>query len=386
VGAYGLPAGIAAASVHYGRLPLADLTAPAAELARGGVPLAEQQAYIVEILAGIVTATPECAALFAPGDRLLQTGDVFRNPELGDTLDLLGREGAAPFYNGAIATAVCDWLDGRGATLSAADLREYDVVDREPVRVGYRDTEVLLNPPPSAGGALLALALARLDATEGIPDAIALVDSMDTAQAARTPEFLDGLADPGFLEHFLAKHLGSTTHIAAIDADGMAASVTCSNGEGSGIVVPGTGIHLNNMLGEEDLNPLGFHRHESGRRLPSMMCPAAVLRDGVPELVLGSAGSNRIRSALLQTISNVVDRGMQIQDAVDAARLHSEAGTVYAEPGIDTDALAAAGYAVQPFRARNLFFGGVQAARRRAEDGALGGGGDPRRGGAVVVV
>jgi gamma-glutamyltranspeptidase/glutathione hydrolase len=88
---------------------------------------------------------------------------------------------------------------------------------------------------------------------------------------------------------------------------------------------------------------------------------------------------------LLQTIANVVDRGMAVQDAVDAPRLHSEAGTVYAEPGIDIEAVEAAGHVVQRFRDLNLFFGGVQAARRRPEDGALGGGGDPRRGGAVVV-
>ena len=386
VGTYGVPAGIAAASVEYGRLPLADLTAPAAELARAGVPLTRQQAYVVEILAPIVTATPECAALFAPGGSLLGHGDLFRNPEMGDTLDLLGREGAGPFYKGAVATLICDWLAARGgATLTAEDLSAYDVVEREPIRVAYRDAEVLLNPPPSAGGALLALALARLNATAGAPDAVALVESMDAAQLARTPDFIEGLADPGFLKRFLALNLGSTTHTSAIDADGNAASVTCSNGEGSGIVVPGTGIHLNNMQGEEDLNPLGFHRHAAGRRLPSMMCPTAVLRNGVPELVLGSAGSNRIRSALLQTIANVVDRGMAVQEAVDAPRLHSESGTVYAEPGTDVDALEAAGYVVQRFRDRNLFFGGVQAARRRPQDGALGGGGDPRRGGAVVV-
>ena len=90
----------------------------------------------------------------------------------------------------------------------------------------------------------------------------------------------------------------------------MCASVTCSNGTGSGVIVPGTGVHVNNMLGEEDLNPLGFHRHEPGRRLPSMMSPTMVLRDGELEVGLGSGGSNRIRSAILQTILRLVDDGL----------------------------------------------------------------------------
>jgi gamma-glutamyltranspeptidase/glutathione hydrolase len=115
-----------------------------------------------------------------------------------------------------------------------------------------------------------------------------------------------------------------------------------------------------------------------------MMAPTVVLADGRPELVLGSAGSNRIRSALLQVIVNAIDRGMDAQAAVDAPRMHWEDGSVFAEPGIDLAALEAAGYALAPFRERNLFFGGCQAVERDAA-GVLSGGGDPRRGGAVVV-
>jgi gamma-glutamyltranspeptidase/glutathione hydrolase len=165
----------------------------------------------------------------------------------------------------------------------------------------------------------------------------------------------------------------------------MACSVTSSLGASSGVVVPGTGMHLNNMLGEQDLNPLGFHRHPPGRRLPSMMAPTVVMRDGAPELVLGSAGSNRIRSAILQTILRVVDDGMRAGEAVEAPRLHYEDGIVYTEPGIDVGALGESGMGHAAFRARNLFFGGVQAVERDRE-GRFWGGGDPRRGGAAVVV
>src|SRR5205085_6922512 len=167
------------------------------------------------------------------------------------------------------------------------------------------------------------------------PSLAELVGAMAAAQAERTPEFLEGLCEDDFLGRFLASKLGSTTHISVLDAQGCACSVTCTNGECSGVVVPGTGLHLNNMMGEEDLNPLGFHRHPAGRRMPSMMAPTIVLRDGEVELVLGSAGSNRIRSALLQTIVAAVDNHLAAGEAVDAPRVHLEGGILYAEPGID---------------------------------------------------
>jgi gamma-glutamyltranspeptidase/glutathione hydrolase len=390
VGTYGMAAGVWEAASRFGRVPLADLIAPAARLARQGVELNAPQAYVIEILAGIVTSTPECAALFAPDGRVLGPGDVLRQPELADTLERLGAEGPAPFYTGDIAAAIVDLLAERGGIVTAEDLARYAAVAREPIRANYRGREVLTNPPPSAGGILLAHALARLDAETDSPrppDLALLVDTMEQTQALRTPEFLEGLDDPEFVERFLAGRspLGSTTHVAVLDRDGWACSVTSSNGEGSGLIVPGTGIHLNNMLGEQDLNPLGFHRHPPGRRMPSMMSPTAVLREGAPELVLGSAGSNRIRSAILQTILRVVDDGLEAGEAVRAPRVHFEDGVVYAEPGIDTRELERAGRAIARFRELNLFFGGVQAAARD-EHGQFSGGGDPRRGGAAIVV
>jgi len=246
----------------------------------------------------------------------------------------------------------------------------------------YRDREVDVNPPPSAGGVLLAYALALLDRQPGPPDALEIVRAMEAAQDARDAAFFAGLPTDGFGPAFLASRVGSTTHISALDGDGWACSVTCSNGEGSGVLVPGTGLHLNNMLGEQDLSPLGFFTHPPGRRLPSMMAPTIVRRDGQVELVLGSAGANRIRSALLQVIVNSVDLGLPVQAAVDAPRLHAEDAVVHIEPGIDGAALAGAGHVVSRFRARHTFFGGVQAVERRA--GVVAGGGDPRRGGAVV--
>ncbi len=378
--------GLADAAARCGSLPLAELAAP-----RGR---ARPRRSRGQRGAGLRDRDPgrdrdvdarNARALFAPDGRLLREGDTFRNPDLAEALELLGREGAAPFYTGEIAAAVIEWLDGRGAMLTGADLAAYRVVDREPVRVAYRGRDVVTNPPPSAGGTLIAYALALLERSPEPPTPARMVDVMAAVQAERTPEFLDGLDDEGFLERFLASRLGSTTHVSVLDAAGGACSVTCSNGEGSGIVVPGTGLHLNNMLGEQDLNPLGFHRHPPSRRMPSMMSPTMVLGESGPELVLGSGGSNRLRSAILQTVVNEVDRGMGVSAAVRAPRLHFEDGVVYTEPGVDLTDLEGAEYALSRFRDLNLFFGGVHAVARDPATGELSGGGDPRRGGSVAV-
>jgi gamma-glutamyltranspeptidase/glutathione hydrolase len=381
-GVYGVPAGVCEALRRWGTVPLEQLAAPAAGLAREGVVLNAEQAYIAEILTDLLTSTPECAALWAPHGTILREGEVLRNPELGDALMRLARDGPEPFYRGEVAAAVCAWLRARGGSLTEADLAAYRAVERDPVHVAYRDRQILTNPPPSAGGTLLAYSLALLHRGPAPPTLEGVVGAMAAAQAERTAEFVEGLEQEGFLERFLAARLGSTTHISVIDRDGRACAVTCTNGEGSGMVVPGTGMHLNNVMGEEDLNPLGFHRHPAGRRMPSMMAPSVVMRAGEVELALGSAGSNRIRSALLQTIVGIVDRGLSVVDAVNAPRVHFEGGVLFAEPGIELRGLGAEMQIVR-FGGRNLFFGGVQAALLR--DGRSTGAGDPRRGGVAVA-
>jgi gamma-glutamyltranspeptidase/glutathione hydrolase len=176
---------------------------------------------------------------------------------------------------------------------------------------------------------------------------------------------------------------GNTTHISVLDAEGNGASVTTTNGEGSGVVVDGVGVMLNNMLGEEDLNPKGFFRWPPYVRLPSMMAPTAVLSGGGPELLLGSAGSNRIRSAIVEVLVNYLALGLPVDEAVSLPRLHYEKGEVFMEPGFPEETVEAVKrhYKLSLFRSKNLFFGGVQAVVR-----GLKGAGDERRGGAVVVV
>ena len=295
------------------------------------------QAYVAEILAELLTSTPECAALWAPDGRLLREGELLRNPELGDALSASAREGAEPFYRGDIAAAVVR-LAGRARRLAArgGPRAAIAAIEREPVEIAYRDREILTNPPPSAGGTLLAYALALLDRGPGAADA-AGGGRGDGRGAVRAHARVRRGSRRGGLPRALPGHAPRLDHAHLGDRRRRAAcSATCTNGEGSGVVVPGTGMHLNNVMGEEDLNPLGFHRHPAGRRMPSMMAPSIVLRDGEVELVLGSAGSNRIRSALLQTI--VGGRRSRHERARRRWRRRactSRTESLFAEPGIE---------------------------------------------------
>jgi gamma-glutamyltranspeptidase / glutathione hydrolase len=401
-GAFGTTLGLAQALERFGSMRLADLTAAPARAAREGVEVVPMQAFLFTVLEPILRATPECEAIYAPGGDLLREGQTIRLPELGGLLERLGTEGPDFLYRGDVAAAASDWVLERGGLLTREDLSSYEVIERPPARVSYRGREVLTNPPPSSGGILIADALGILERLEGPTDPDVIAEVIASTNRARDEDFLEGLATEGYLEQFLAKEaldsvaievrsrLGNTTHISVMDAEGACASVTCSNGSCSGVVVPGTGVHLNNMLGEQDLNPLGFHRHTPGARVPSMMAPTVVLSaDDRPEMALGSAGSNRIRSAIIQTIIGVIDHGLPAQEAVSSPRLHVEGRELDAEPGLPEgplDRLEAGGWRVRRWSEQNLFFGGVQAVARNPATGALTGGGDPRRGGVAETV
>jgi gamma-glutamyltranspeptidase / glutathione hydrolase len=408
-GVPGTAAGLAEALERFGSMPMAELVGPGVRLAREGVEVSPMQAYLFEVLEPILTEFEETRELYAPSGRILAEGDVFRFPELADSLELYAAEGPEPFYRGEVARRIADWVTERGGTLSAEDLAAYEPVARDPVRARFRGRDVLTNPPPSSGGILICLCLELLERA-GSTTVEDVVAAMDAANRSRLGDFHERLYEPGFARRFLdperldalAERLGeelggadpapggsgSTTHITVVDGDGRCATVTCSNGTGSGMLVPGTGVHVNNMLGEQDLNPLGFHVLEPGRRMTSMMAPTVVLRGGELEAGLGSGGSNRIRSAVLQVILRLVADGMPAQEAVEAGRVHFEAGIVQAEPGVDEAALErleARGLPVARWRRRNLYFGGAQTVARDPSTGMLSGGGDPRRGGAVAL-
>ena len=351
----GTVAGLWEAHSRWGSVPWPDLLAPAAQLARDGFFLDEPRAYLHEILDSLLRHAPEGDALYGPG-RARYAGERFAMPELADTLDVLAAEGANGLYRGEIARRIAAHVP-----ITLEDLARYEVIEREPLAASYRGDELRTNPPPSSGGHLVAAGLEELGDAE--PTAIAIARAMETQEALRRED------------------VGGTTHISVVDGEGDTASLSSSLGSGSGIVVPGTGIHLNNMLGETHL--AGEER--PGARLMSLMAPSLVLDGGRPRLVLGSAGSSRLHGAILQVAVNVVARGLDVRDAVDAPRLHVEKGVAHCEDPAVADELESAGYAVVRWRGRNLFFGGVSAVEIR-EDGSLAAAGDPRRGGAAQVV
>jgi gamma-glutamyltranspeptidase/glutathione hydrolase len=419
-GVPGTAAGLWEAARRWCSMPFDELIRPAVELARDGVRITTEHAYVFQILEPILMHYPETRALYAPQGRMLTAGEVFRFHDLADALEQLAADGPDWLYRGDVGERLCQWVIDRGGTLSKEDLAAYSVIERHPVSASFRGRQVLTNPPPSSGGILIAFALDMLERLGGAvpfddPDALQLTAEVMAEAARARGELHDRLHEYGFADVFLAQprleraaaevasriasagppaadpgeRLGSTTHISTLDADGNAVSVTCSNGTGSGVMVPGTGIHLNNMLGEEDLNPLGFHRLDPGMRVTSMMAPTIVLRDGEVEMALGSAGSNRLRSAILQVIRYVVDCRMDVAEAVRAGRIHYEAETLHAEPGLSPeslDELERRGYRVVRWKGLNLYFGGAQAVRRASHETPIAGAGDPRRGGAAVVV
>jgi gamma-glutamyltranspeptidase/glutathione hydrolase len=364
-----------------GRLPLARVVAPAECLAREGVVLNARQAYLVEILQPILASTAAGRRLYQSGGRPLLAGERLVNTDLADFLQRLGSDpdAAASGFSapGLIDRIAGDMADG-GGLLTAADLADYRVHEREPVRIAYRGYELVANPPPALGGVLLGQSLGLLEADGPLPiwgSAEHLTRLAETMIEMETVRARRGAGDP---LHFSR----GTTHVSVSDVDGNIASMSTSNGESSGYIAPGTGVMLNNMMGEDDLHPDGFEAFRPGDRVVSMMCPSVLLRDGEVVLALGSGGSKRIRSALSQVISNVVDYGMDVAAAIEAPRLHWDGEQLQAEPGFPVASLRALGerWRVNRWEAHNLYFGGVHAvAPGRA------GAGDPRRGGAVVV-
>jgi gamma-glutamyltranspeptidase / glutathione hydrolase len=387
----GAALGIEQAQRSYGTLPWRDLFAPAIELARAGVELTPGQAYLHEILDLILRHTPESRAVYEHEGARLVTGDRLVQPDLARTLETLRDDGAGTLYGGELGRAVAAHVRRHGGVLTERDLAEYRVIRRRPVRSEFRGHTFLSNPPPSAGGALIAYGL-RILPDVGAPGSAAAIDAlarvMRQQQRARVDGFDRALRRGGLLrllEERAAVTRG-TTHISVVDGAGNMVALTASTGAGSGVVVPGTGIHLNNMIGEFTLP----RRPSPGARLSSGMSPSIVVDGhGRPRLVVGSAGSLRLRGAVMQVVVNVVQHGLDVREAIDRPRVHlDEEQQLHCEGGHDSAELAKLeqlGWNVVRWRARNLFFGGAGAVTMR-EGGALAAAGDPRRGGDGVVV
>jgi gamma-glutamyltranspeptidase / glutathione hydrolase len=409
----GAVAGLAEAHRLYGRLPWHALLEPAIGLAARGVRLTEEQAFLHGVLDPVLRYAPAARSVYG-GDACLRMGQTLRLADLAGTLTHLAEKGADAFYRGELAGRMAATVQEGGGALTEADLAAYRVIRRRPVRAEIAGHIFASNPPPSSGGILIAFALALANRIGGVGrDSVRAAArhaeiARETARL-RTRGFTAGLHRGGLASRLLADEavadaarriaarvpeaprepagLPSTTHISVVDEERNAASLSASTGCGSGVIVPGTGIHLNNMLGEADLNPDGVFAPPA-RRLTSMMSPSLLLAGDRPRLVIGSAGSERLRGAILQVTIDAVAGGRPLGEVIDAPRLHVDGERLHLEGGFDpaiADGLEAAGYELVRWGERNLYFGGVSAVALRS-DGSLDAAGDPRRGGACVVV
>ncbi len=408
----GNAAGLALVHKELCSLPIEKILEPAIRYARDGIKLSPRQAGFLKILTPILTLTEEGRSFFAPGGEILSEGDILVNPLLADTLESLLRDGLESFYNGPLSRSIVEGFSKKGF-LTEEDLRSYRVYKREPVMVIYRGRQVYTNPPPSSGGTLIAFTLSLLEGFDlgamkhnGADYLKLLSEVKRVTNEARREKLDECLFKEGLTDIFLSDenvtnyrkrigieapavpdewHSASTTQISVVDALGNAATVTTSTGSGSGYPIPGTGIMMNNMLGEEDLNPGGFHLQRAGERMSSMMSPTIVMHGDAPEVVTGSGGSNRIRSAILQVILNVLDFGLPAGKAVNLPRAYFDKGTLHVEHGVDERELKRLEKMVPHLKSwscRDVFFGGAHSVV--LTEGGYEGAGDERRGGVAI--
>jgi len=406
----GAVAGLGVAHKRYATLPWRELLQPAIRHARAGVVVTEPQAFLFAVQDPILRHTKAGAAIYGPRGERLVAGDRIVMTDLAGTLELLAERGPDELYTGELGREISAHVREHGGALTERDLGDYRVIQRRPARAPFLGHELESNPPPSAGGLLLGLGARLLDRVGGVAgppgsaEAMAqMVELMRAQEFARDSSFAAGLqrgglqrrlSDPRALAAAVRRlrdgppeSVRGTTHISVVDARGNAASHTASTGSGSGVFVPGRGIQLNNMLGEHDLSPVG-RAPKPGVRFTSGMAPSIVLREGRPRLVVGSAGSNRLRGAIFQIVVNAVGHALGVEEAIERPRLHFDGPHVQCEGGNDPaelDRLAAWGYNLVRWQGRNLYFGGAAGVEFR-EDGTLAAAGDPRRGGHGVVV
>jgi gamma-glutamyltranspeptidase / glutathione hydrolase len=402
VGASAVPGfvpGLFAVHGDLGTLPMPELVAPAVRDARAGVIMTDYQGYLFSIIPPILSGDPAAADIFAPAGALLSPGGSLVNSRLADTLEALGQEGERLFTDGEIGQAIVRQSRALGGHLRHADLGGYAVYRRQPLNVTFDSAAVALNPAPSAGGPLIGYGLGLLDrmtkeerrSSVWLARVMAATNAVrrHTIDAGRNIESRSDLQQQ--LEEMRDRYQAArgTTHISVIDAVGNVASATVSNGEGNGVMVDDYGFMLNNMLGEEDLNPAGFHGWQPGQRLASMMAPTILTSREGSQVALGSGGSNRIRSAVLQVTLAMLDRGLGCTEAVASPRLHVEkCGNLSFEaqlPDQEKHGLLLDYPEAREWPQPNMFFGGVNVVARHP-DGSMDGAGDPRRQGAALVV
>lgn len=397
----GCPAGIAHIHQKLCTMPLTELAKPAIRLAKEGVLVSEYQAYTMAILKPILLHSAEIREIFQKNKDLIKVGSTLQQPKLADSLDYLAKEGFEDFYHGEIGKLIVADHHKNGGILQSEDLRAYHLIERKPLSIPYRRWDVITNPPPSMGGSMIAYGLGAINqrlpekpkGATYIKELREIIREMDDFREAHlNPNLKEGKWEQDKIEHIfqlVARQrkdwLGNTTHFSVIDRKGNAASVTTTLGGMSGHSIPGTGICTNNMLGELDLNPLGYHKWSLNKRVSSMMAPTIVLDQGNPYIVLGTGGSSRIRTAILQVLIHILEYKMPLSEAVNYPRLHAEGNILNFEPHLlGTGELNIPGIYISQWKAKNMYFGGVHTAMRY-QDGTLDAMADPRRDGTVKM-
>jgi gamma-glutamyltranspeptidase/glutathione hydrolase len=418
----GIVPGLAALAAEHGTLPLSALVAPAIRMAKNGVELSPSQEYVLDFLQPIFNDSEAVKKTFKKRDGTdWKAGEKNSFPALANDLTQIATNGPLSFTQGSVAQAIAADQTAHGGLITLDDLANYKVNILDPIRIPYRDFELLFPAMPSSGGGLIAFTLKLLESVNlgamehlgndhirALAEAMRLTntarpvwDAVPSSEQARIERFLGddhvrayqeklgqilaGAQPPS--EPLFPKTPNNTTHISVVDAAGNFVGVTTTAGEFAGYLPAGTGIHMNNMLGEADLHPQGFHKTPPGTRLTTMMSPTVLLKDGAPQMVLGSGGSSRLRSAILQAVINVIDFGLPLEEAVHLPRIHFGAGTLQLEGGIPEEravALENLGYQVNRWDGLNMYFGGTHVVA--LIDGEWTAVGDRRRGGAGAIV
>jgi gamma-glutamyltranspeptidase/glutathione hydrolase len=367
-----------------GRLPWADVVAPALDVARQGFLLTPASRYYLDFVHDDIFGWDPASrsALHGP-DGKVTTGPVTL-PDLAASLEVVALDGPDALHRGDLADRIAADVQARGGILGSEDLAAYVPVVRPSLVTRIGGWSLATTPPPSVGGVCLTAMLRLMDGRpHGVweePD----VEHLVRVQRAVLGHRLDVLDRTTDLETAAAEYLrlvdrdhvavlesGSTAHVSATDRSGEACSVTFSSGYGSGMVADGTGIWLNNCLGEQELHPLGLYGAAPGTRLLSNMAPTVARHDDGSTLAIGSPGADRITTAIVQVLAGFTS-GLPLQEAVDHPRVHVH------RPGRPDEVVRRE---VEPA----MYFGGVGATLCDA-GGRLTAAADPRREGAVRLV
>lgn len=385
---------------RYGSASWADIFAPVIRASREGFPLSAACRYYLGYAADCIFDRSDDghAAIHRSDGKLRDTGDTIAVPHLADSLASIAEDGARVFYEGDLAMAIAGHCQGGNGMLTLADLKGYRAIERASIKTDVGSWSIASTPPPAVGGSILAAMLLACGDLEGrnwssadleklISSQRACLDfrkrNLDLAEdvAGEAARLIDS-ARSGRLQSRWAS--ASTVHTSVVDSEGTGCAITASSGYGSGEMPAGTGLWLNNCLGEIELNRRGLDAGPTGSRLPSNMAPSVARRDGAI-LAAGSPGADRITTALQQFLINYLLRGMSLADAIAHPRLHidtsGESVRLMAEPGLD---LPAVELPLTVFPSIVMYFGGVGAAVCY-RDGELEAAADPRREGGVFV-